>query len=128
MILSDIASKEDERQALAIKRDKLILMAELIKVAEDQFRLKNQPDVLKRASHYLNHMTLGEYNQLFVNSDDSEPRLHVLKSGCKIPMHVTSSFSKGTHQQIYLSLRLALLDHLDRGKNQLPLVLDETFF
>ncbi len=64
---------------------------------------------------------------MFVNSDDSEPRLHVLKSGCKIPMHVTSSFSKGTHQQIYLSLRLALLDHLDRGKNQLPLVLDETF-
>jgi uncharacterized protein YhaN len=35
--------------------------------------------------------------------------------------------STGTLEQAYLSLRLAIVDHLDRGGERLPLFVDEVF-
>jgi uncharacterized protein YhaN len=38
---------------------------------------------------------------------------------------VESPLSTGTREQVYLALRLAIVDHLDEGKETLPLLLDE---
>jgi uncharacterized protein YhaN len=40
---------------------------------------------------------------------------------------VGEPISRGTREQVYLALRLALLDHLDQGHERLPLFLDEAF-
>jgi uncharacterized protein YhaN len=40
---------------------------------------------------------------------------------------VGDPISTGTREQVYLALRLAIVDHLDRGGERLPLFLDEAF-
>ena len=41
------------------------------------------------------------------------------------PFEATLPLSRGTLEQIYLALRLALIDHLDKDREGLPLFLDE---
>jgi uncharacterized protein YhaN len=43
------------------------------------------------------------------------------------PRPVGPPLSTGTREQVYLALRLALLDELDRSGERLPLFLDEVF-
>lgn len=42
-------------------------------------------------------------------------------------MEVASPVSTGTREQVYLALRLAIIDHLDAGSERLPIFLDEAF-
>jgi uncharacterized protein YhaN len=41
------------------------------------------------------------------------------------PLAVRYPISRGTRDQIFLCLRLGLLDHLDEDRERLPLVLDD---
>jgi len=51
----------------------------------------------------------------------------VFERGNKFPADVDDSLSQGTRDQIYLSIRFALMDHLDANQERLPAFLDEVF-
>jgi uncharacterized protein YhaN len=114
----------EERLAETLRlRDRLALQESLVARAESTFRDEHQPDVLRRASDYLRRVTDGRYTRL-----DYDPEARALSVTCSDraePLAVRHPISRGTRDQIFLCLRLGLLDHLDEDRERLPLVLDD---
>ena len=106
-------------------RDRRMLLAGLLRRADTEFRRKHQPDVIRRASAYLNTITQGRYERLAL--DEQEDRLVVYEAGEAFSQPVGPPLSRGTLDQIYLALRLAIIDHLDADRERLPVFLDEVF-
>ena len=106
-------------------RDRRMLLAGLLRTADAEFRRKHQPDVIRRASDYLTTITEGRYERLAL--DEQEDRLVIFEAGEAFSQPVGPPLSRGTLDQIYLALRLAIIDHLDADREHLPVFLDEVF-
>ena len=118
-----------EKQAQVLREhDRLALLGHVLARAEATYREKNQPDVLKRAGEYLAHITEGRYTSLRYPDagldleESPELEVHSAELGWR---RVSKPLSRGTQEQIYLSLRLGTLDYLDASRERLPLILDE---
>lgn len=124
-IKSEISALEQEKCVVLRKHDRLILMKNILYAADRRFRDEHQPDVLKKAGKYLEGITEGRYTRLF--SQEGGEGLLVRSYNDAEPIPAANPLSRGTLEQIYLSLRLAVIDHLDEKAERLPLFLDETF-
>lgn len=124
-IESDLMILEEDLERAYKKRDRLALLSEVIKFADQRFKEKNQPDVLKNASKYFSIITNGKYTDIFLDEFEEGSSLMVKQKGELIPRKVLDTFSKGTLNQLYLSLRLSLIDHLDKENEALPISFDE---
>jgi uncharacterized protein YhaN len=121
----EIARLEEEMDEARTQRDRLVLLASVLREADRRFRDKHQPDVLKRASEYLGKVTAGRYEALLMVADEKgEERLSV-RTAQQDYRPVEFPLSGGTLDQIHLAFRLAVIDHLDRDHEPLPLLLDE---
>ncbi len=120
---SELAAVENELAEVERQRDRLMLLAQVIRKADADFRRKHQPDVIRRASAIVSSVTNGRYERLELQDDGQ--RLVAYNAGR--PVSVRPPMSQGTLDQIYLAIRLAIVDHLDDGRNRLPLFLDEVF-
>ncbi len=116
-IRSRIAEAERER-------DRLALLESILERAEREYRERHQPDVLRRASGYLQRVTNGRYQRVDL-VEESDAELCVTLEGRSEPVVVGDPISRGTLDQIFLCLRLGMLDHLDEGRERLPLILDD---
>lgn len=112
-----------ERKSVALKRDRLVVLQKLLKEADRRFRDEHQPDVLQKAGHYLELITEGRYDRLFIKDDGSG--LMVRGNYVEQLLNVAPPLSRGTLEQIHLALRLALVEHVDSGRETVPLFLDE---
>ena len=119
-----IREGEERLAALRRERDRLALLESILGHAERQFRAEHQPPVLLRASEYLERVTRGRWRRLDFEAG-AEGGLFVSGGGHAEPVRVESPLSRGTLDQIFLCLRLGLLDHLDEGRERLPLLLDD---
>jgi uncharacterized protein YhaN len=115
---------EEQLAALRRERDRLALLESILGHAERRFREEHQPPVLLRAGEYLERVTHGRWRRLDFEAG-AEGGLFVSGSGHAEPVRVESPLSRGALDQIFLCLRLGLLDHLDEGRERLPLVLDD---
>ena len=119
-----VLALEEELSEVKRERDRLALLDSILERAEREFREEHQPDVLQRASTHLARVTRGRYHRLYY-LEGEDGGLHVACSDRSEPVPVKSPISRGTLDQIFLCLRLGLLDHLDRDREKLPLVLDD---
>jgi uncharacterized protein YhaN len=121
----EIAEVQDQVAAVHRQHDRLYLMELLLSAARRRFRDQHQPDVVRRAEEHLRALTEGRYDTLVV--DEEEQSLHV--SGPALGPAVRPAqqpLSRGTLDQVQLSLRLALAAHFDAERGEsLPLILDE---
>ena len=115
---------EERLESLQQERDRLALLEAILARAERRFRDEHQPPVLQRASAYLERVTHGRWRRLDFE-EGADGGLFVAGSGRDEPVRVAPPLSRGTLDQIFLCLRLGLLDHLDEGRERLPLVLDD---
>ncbi len=126
--LSDAADAvreiRDQINSTERKRDRLALLESILLRAENEYRELHQPDVLRRASEYLERITDGRYRRIDLLNEDGEV-LGVTLEGRSEPIEVRDPISRGTLDQIFLCLRLGMLDHLDDGRERLPLILDD---
>jgi DNA repair exonuclease SbcCD ATPase subunit len=126
--LSDAADAareiRDEIESTERERDRLALLESILARAEREYREIHQPDVLRRASSYLERITDGRYHRIDL-LDDHKGLLGVTPDGRSEPIEVGDPISQGTLDQIFLCLRLGMLDHLDEGRERLPLILDD---
>lgn len=123
-IKGEMEALKIKRNDIAIARDKLILIKNIILESDKCFRETHQPDVLKRAARYLNIITAGKYNKVFAMQYD-KPGIGIMGDHLAHPLPVDEHLSTGTQEQLYLSLRLALMEHMDVQNNILPLFMDE---
>ena len=124
-IESEIALMNRRRLDLQERRDRLQLLANLIKRADHQFRMKHQPEVIRLAGEYLAHVTGGRYSRL--GMDEETGRLMVYEGDSDRAYPVAPPLSQGTCDQIFLAIRLAIIDYLDDGRERIPVFLDEVF-
>jgi hypothetical protein len=82
-----------------------------------------QPETLREASEYMKKLTSGKYTRiwtplahdiLFVDTAEGQP----------LPVNV---LSRGTREQLFVSLRLALVSAYARRGIHLPMILDDVF-
>ena len=121
----ELALLTKKKNELEKQRDRLLLLANIFKKADEQFRVKHQPEVIRLASEYLSHVTNGRYNRLGIDEETGE--LLVYSRDSDVSYKVAPPLSQGTCDQIFLAIRLAIIDHLDEGKERLPVFLDEVF-
>ncbi len=119
-----VCSLEEELAEMKRERDTLALLDSIVARAEHEFREEHQPDVLRRASRYLAQVTRGRYHRLYY-LEGEDGGLHVACADHSEPLPAKAPISRGTLDQIFLCLRLGLLDHLDRDREKLPLILDD---
>lgn len=92
-----------------------------ISKAKDQYRMQRMPKVLNEAQHFFERVTGGTYVSLKLN--DGDGFIAERRDGRTF---LASELSRGTAEQLYLSLRLALMEAFDGGE-RLPLIIDEGF-
>lgn len=107
--------------------DRLMLMHHVIKETDERYRNENQPKVYEQAGAYLSIITEGKYTTLEVIEVEEKSKVNyvIMVTREDQLVKVDETFSMGTLNQIYLSLRLALIDHLDNGNENLPVCFDE---
>ena len=124
----EIESLRELEADLVRERDRKWVLARLLREADRRFREEHQPDLLRRASSYLRHLTGGRYERLVVDErGDGGDLFQIVGPGLPAPVPLAAPVSTGTLEQAYLSLRLAIVDHLDQGGERLPLFVDEVF-
>jgi hypothetical protein len=123
-LTGEISAIQGEFQQVADRRDRLLLLKNILLEADRSFREEHQPDVLQKAGAYLALITGGRYTRLYLQESDIRG-LQVRTPERDDLLDVGEGLSRGTLEQIYLALRLALVDHLDAGTDHLPLFLDE---
>ncbi|WP_459128741.1 ATP-binding protein [Guggenheimella bovis] len=112
---------KEERNDLVTRYNVLGLLGSLI---DDQYRSylkKHQPTILIRASELLKRFSAGHYERM-LSMDDG---LYLTKSDFSL-QKLTDTHSKGTLNQIYLALRIAIIEELE-GENKNPIFFDEAF-
>jgi uncharacterized protein YhaN len=122
-----VASLKEAEATLVRERDRKWVLAKLLREADRRFREEHQPDLLRRASSYLSHLTGGRYDRLLVDESSGSHLFQVVGPGLPAPVALAAPVSTGTLEQAYLSLRFAIVDHLDRGGERLPIFVDEVF-
>ena len=119
----DLSTVEEQlARAIEAWRERAVVSMLLERIRED-YEQHRQPETLKEASGYLNQLTGGKYTRiwtplahdiLFVDTVDGQP----------LPVQV---LSRGTREQLFVSLRLALVAAYARRGIHLPMILDDVF-
>jgi len=126
-IAGEIAASEDELAFVRREHDQLAMVQQVIRLAEQRYREQYQSPLLNSAGVYLERFTAGRYDLLTVDdADPSDVQLQVRRSGDEFPEPVAPPLSRGTIQQVYFALRLAMVEQVE-GEEPLPLFLDEMF-
>lgn len=103
----------------AFKRDRLMLISKIVAEAEKMYRKSQKPDFLIRASRYMKLLSNEKYDEILM----SEGGGFVLRTNSElIPMNET--ISRGTKEQMYLALKLAMTFRLD-PLGHYPILMDE---
>ena len=90
------------------------------------YRARNQGPIIGRASETFTRLTLGKYSGIDTDVDDKGQPVILAKRSSAGSLDV-SSLSTGARDQLYLSLRIAALEHYAKGNRNLPLLLDDLF-
>ncbi len=98
----------------------LFIARETLQRAIAEWDRKSQPEVYRLASHLLSLMTDGVWVQVRLSGDGSIEAVDALRTA--LSPHL---LSLGTRQQLYLSLRLALLMTASEVGRGLPVVCDD---
>ena len=93
----------------------------LLKEAQGKFERERQPGVIRHAESFFKDITEGRYQAVFSPLGSSE--IHVTDSAgiSKEP----SQLSRGTREQLFLSLRFGLVRELGQRSERLPVIVDE---
>ncbi len=116
----------DELRELHAHYRGLYVAHKTVSHALDTFRQDNQPELLRVASSMLSTITRGEWNHVTIEQEligKNEPVIRII--GDRAPHGISiTQLSRGTREQLYLCLRLALMQTSSRGKH-VPALFDD---
>ncbi len=116
------------RRDLARRHGVLLLAGACLERAMQRFRLEAQPSLLQKASEFLMKSSAGAYEWLGSNIFDQKPGQDpdlTARPGPGAMDREAQALSRGTRDQLYLSLRLALAQEITDGREPVPLLLDD---
>lgn len=99
------------------------LAGESVSHLRQHYEKSSQPKTLKNASWYLNRLTKGSYKSVWTPLGARELRVeHDDDSNYDV-----SQLSDGTREQLFLSIRLAMIEEMTQKGVELPVILDDIF-
>jgi uncharacterized protein YhaN len=87
------------------------------------YETERQPEVLRQASSFFSIMTDGRYARVFTPVDGAEIQVE-RDDGVRLSPHM---LSRGTAEQLYLAMRLALVREYANHVDPLPVIFDDIF-
>jgi uncharacterized protein YhaN len=93
----------------------------ILETIRTTYEQQRQPESLQEASGYLDRLTQGRYHRVWTPLGEHALRVDDAE-GHSLPVEV---LSRGTREQLFLSLRLALANSYARRGAPLPLILDD---
>lgn len=90
----------------------------------ENFRREHRDPILARASHYFQKLTCGSFAAVETEFDDSDQPVLVGSRGAGPKVRV-EGLSTGTRDQLFLSLKLAALDHYLESSEPVPFIVDD---
>jgi uncharacterized protein YhaN len=112
----DIKIADQQNRRRVLERARSLLEETRAAVARD-----HQPPVLREASRWLARLTEGRYHSITTAVDEARLDIHERDGGVWKPERL----SRGTREQVFLALRLALVRDLGRHDVTLPVVMDD---
>lgn len=119
--LLDLSIVEEQLRQATERWQVLALTHRILAAIRRTYEAEHQPESLKEASGYLARMTEGRYVRVWTPLDEDTLRVDD-PQGHSLPVDVLSC---GTREQLFLSLRLALVSQYARRGARLPVVLDD---
>ena len=101
----------------------LTLCRTLLDETRKIYESERQPGVLRKASNFFKTMTEGHYIRVIAPLDGAEIQVE-RADGVRLPPQL---LSRGTAEQLYLSMRLALVQEYASANDALPVVFDDVF-
>jgi hypothetical protein len=95
----------------------------LLDEIRDEYEKFRQPETLREASTYMAQLTAGKYKRIWTPLAN-DILLVDTEDGKALPVEV---LSRGTREQLFVSLRLALVAAYARRGIHLPMILDDVF-
>lgn len=130
-ILADDRQLPDKQLELAIVEKRLeealdrwqvlATTCRILDIIRATYERERQPETLQEASGYLNRLTQGRYQRVWTPLGENVLRVDDAEGHC-LPVEM---LSRGTREQLFLSLRMALAASYARRGAALPLVLDD---
>ena len=117
----DLAVLEKRLEDAVHRWQVLATTCRILDVIREAYQQHRQPETLQEASIYLDRLTQGHYRRVWTPLGDRSLRVDDAQ-GRALPVE---SLSRGTREQLFLSLRLALASSYARRGSPLPLVLDD---
>ncbi|MGQ9770855.1 MAG: AAA family ATPase [Thermogutta sp.] len=116
-----LAALEEQIQRRSQRRRELLLLAHFLERVRHRYELERQPDTLQRASLFLSQMTESRYQRIWTPITE---RTLLVEDTSGRSWRV-EELSRGTREQLFLSLRLAIVQRSAEQGIHLPLILDD---
>ena len=116
----ELFSYKEQYENLRKKNDSIELVKKLLLSAYEKMKNNVSPIFTEQLSKNISKITKEKYCKLYFN--DEQGLIVELENGNYVP---AERLSTGTIDQLYLSLRLAMLDQVSNEK--VPIILDEAF-
>src|SRR5262249_29396779 len=117
----ELAQVDQEIAASLHRWQVLTLTHRWLELVKQHYERHRQPETLREASEYLSQLTAGRYRRVWTRRGE-KVLLVDDDQGQTLPVDV---LSRGTREQLFLSLRLALVGLFARRGVELPMVLDD---
>lgn len=124
-------AEAQKQEALADMSDageeylQLATASSLLKWAVDRYRDRKQGPLLQRASAVFKNLTLGSFEKLRIDYDQTPPALLAYRRDAQAVK--VSGLSDGTRDQLFLALRIAALELQTEQASPVPFVADDLF-
>jgi uncharacterized protein YhaN len=118
---AELAAVEDALVQQQRRRDLLHRAHVLLEQTRAAVARDHQPPVLRDASRWLARLTDGRYPSITTAIDEARLEVHDSDGDIWNPERL----SRGTREQVFLALRLALIRDLGRHDVSLPIVMDD---
>lgn len=136
-VKSEIDTLENDQTAAALRLDREDTLSRITDLAEEWFALdwcvqtldelrmdyerNHQPPILNRAKEYLQRMSGGRYTNIWTPLGQRTLCVDDRDSNTLM----VENLSGGTREQLFLAIRLALIEHFASKGVELPVVLDD---
>ena len=123
--ISELRTEEEgfieELSLLADEWITLKMAQGLVKMARKRYEKERQPKIISEAGHFFNKLTLQKYKSIV--APIGEDRIEVL---CRDNSRKEiEQLSRGTAEQLYLSLRFGFINEFSKRTGSLPIIMDE---
>ncbi len=93
----------------------------LLSEVKGKFEKEKQPAVIQNSSRYFSKITSNRYKRIHVSLDEKEVAVYdIMEASKKI-----SQLSRGTKEQLLISLRLGFIEEYEKKAEPLPVIMDE---